>query len=90
MLATRVAKLPEGKDWEYEVKWDGYRIEAVKDGKSVRLFSRRGATYTDKFKSVTKAVADILPGEGFGSCCPTTALSTTRSSRTSAPRDLAD
>jgi len=34
MLATRVAALPEGSDWEYEVKWDGYRIEAVKDGKT--------------------------------------------------------
>jgi bifunctional non-homologous end joining protein LigD len=59
MLATRVAELPEGGDWEYEVKWDGYRIEAIKDGKTVKLFSRRAASYTDKFKSVTKAVADI-------------------------------
>ena len=23
-----LAKLPEGPDWEYEVKWDGYRIPA--------------------------------------------------------------
>src|SRR4051794_2592626 len=59
MLATRVAKLPEGSDWEYEVKWDGYRIEAVKDGNTIRLLSRRGANYTDKLKSVAKAVADI-------------------------------
>ena len=59
MLATRVAELPQGPDWEYEVKWDGYRIEAVKDGKTVRLLSRRGANYTDKFKPVTQAVADI-------------------------------
>jgi bifunctional non-homologous end joining protein LigD len=59
MLATRVAKLPEAADWEYEVKWDGYRIEAVKDGPSVRLFSRRGANYSDKFQSVTKAVTTI-------------------------------
>src|SRR5205809_1087172 len=32
MLAIRVAELPEGADWEYEVKWDGYRIEAIKSG----------------------------------------------------------
>ena len=30
MLATRVQKLPTGPGWEYEVKWDGYRIVAVK------------------------------------------------------------
>jgi bifunctional non-homologous end joining protein LigD len=59
MLATRVEKLPEGAVWEYEVKWDGYRIEAVKDGAAVRLFSRRGANYSVRFKTLTKAVGAI-------------------------------
>jgi bifunctional non-homologous end joining protein LigD len=34
-----VQKLPEG-DWPYEVKSDGYRALAFKDGKDVRLVSR--------------------------------------------------
>jgi DNA ligase D-like protein (predicted ligase) len=59
MLATRVPELRVGSQWQYEVKWDGYRIEAIKDGANVHLFSRRGASYTDKFKSVTKAVQKI-------------------------------
>ncbi|HSU56707.1 MAG TPA: non-homologous end-joining DNA ligase [Candidatus Dormibacteraeota bacterium] len=59
MLATRVAELPEGPDWEYEVKWDGYRIQAIKEGSTIHLFSRRGATYTDKFKTITKAATGI-------------------------------
>lgn len=59
MLATRVRELPVGAEWEYEVKWDGYRIEAVKDGPVVRLLSRRGSDYSERFKSVTKAVAGI-------------------------------
>ena len=59
MLATRVGTLPEGAEWEYEVKWDGYRIEAVKDGATVRLFSRRGADFSERFKAVTKAVGVI-------------------------------
>lgn len=59
MLATRVETLPEGAEWEHEVKWDGYRIEAAKDGSTVRLFSRRGADYTERFKVVTKAVESI-------------------------------
>ena len=59
MLATLVRELPEGREWEYEVKWDGYRIEAIKDGNQVRLLSRRGADYSDKFKTVSKAVSEI-------------------------------
>ena len=59
MLATRVQKLPAGPEWEYEVKWDGYRIVAVKSGATAQLFSRRGASYTDKFRAVTRAVAGV-------------------------------
>jgi bifunctional non-homologous end joining protein LigD len=39
MLALPAEKLPEG-DWLYEVKLDGYRALAFKDGKEVRLASR--------------------------------------------------
>jgi bifunctional non-homologous end joining protein LigD len=39
MQALSVDKLPEG-DWLYEVKLDGYRALAFKDGKEVRLVSR--------------------------------------------------
>jgi ATP-dependent DNA ligase len=40
MLAKLVRTLPEGAEWEYEVKLDGYRLEAVKSGDKVRLYSR--------------------------------------------------
>ena len=36
MKALPVEKLPEG-DWLYEIKHDGYRALAFKDGKNVRL-----------------------------------------------------
>jgi bifunctional non-homologous end joining protein LigD len=39
MKALPVEKLPEG-DWLYEIKHDGYRALAFKDGKDVRLVSR--------------------------------------------------
>ena len=39
MLATSASALPVGPEWTYEVKWDGYRALATKDGASVRLVS---------------------------------------------------
>jgi bifunctional non-homologous end joining protein LigD len=39
MKALPVENLPEG-DWLYEIKFDGYRALALKEGKDVRLVSR--------------------------------------------------
>ena len=36
MMAVSAATLPDGADWSYEVKWDGYRAQAVKHGPSSR------------------------------------------------------
>lgn len=59
MLAKLVRTLPEGAEWEYEVKLDGYRLEAVKSGDKVRLYSRRGNDFTKKFTRIAKQVANI-------------------------------
>src|SRR5205814_4844349 len=59
MLATPVEKLPDGSDWEYEVKWDGHRIEAVKHGDHVRLYSRKGKDQTSVFRTIAEAVSRI-------------------------------
>jgi bifunctional non-homologous end joining protein LigD len=40
MLLLRTEKLPEGSDWAYELKLDGYRAIAYKSGKKVFLRSR--------------------------------------------------
>jgi len=44
MKALPVEKLPEG-DWLYEIKFDGYRALAFKEGKDVRLVSRNKKTF---------------------------------------------
>ena len=69
MLARLVRTLPEGPDWEYELKLDGYRLQAIKDGEKVRLLSRRRNDFTRKFAKIAthvskiKARSVILDGE---------------------------
>lgn len=61
MLLRRVSRLPEGPEWQYEVKWDGYRMQAMKQGATVRLISRNGADYSRRFPEVAQAVARLRP-----------------------------
>ena len=53
---------PEGAGWFHEIKFDGYRIVAVKDGGAVTFFSRTGLDWTAKFASLAPAIA-ALPCE---------------------------
>jgi DNA ligase D-like protein (predicted ligase) len=61
MLARSAAILPTGADWSYEVKWDGYRVIAVKDGARVRLLSRNAKDLTRDYPRVTAAIAQLRP-----------------------------
>ena len=40
MLATLVGAPFDDPDWLFEVKWDGFRVEVVVDGDTVRLWTR--------------------------------------------------
>src|SRR5262245_19105047 len=40
MLAKRVAELPDGPDWIFEPKWDGFRALVFRDGDELLLQSR--------------------------------------------------
>ena len=58
MLARLADKLPVAPAWSYEVKLDGYRCIAVKDGSRITLNSRR-ATHGTKYPGVIAAVAAL-------------------------------
>lgn len=69
-LAKMVSKVPSGDNWLYEVKYDGYRILAYIEENTVRLISRNGHNYTDKFKEIADTLiafansrATVLDGE---------------------------
>jgi len=58
-LAQLVTKPPQGKDWIHEIKFDGYRIQAhVVNGK-VKIFTRRGHVWTDKYKSLARILENM-------------------------------
>jgi hypothetical protein len=44
-----------------EVKWDGYRVIARKDGERVRLWARTTSDYTNAFTRIRDALAARLP-----------------------------
>ncbi|MDF1494078.1 DNA ligase D [Caproiciproducens sp. CPB-2] len=61
-LARLVSTVPKGEDWLYEVKYDGYRILAFVEGNSVRLQTRGGSDYTDRFPEVANSLIDLAAG----------------------------
>jgi len=48
MLLLRTDRLPEGTGWQYEVKLDGYRAQAIKTGGRVQLRSRNAKDFTTR------------------------------------------
>jgi len=58
-LATLVDEPPQGEDWIHEVKYDGYRILARLQNGKVRLMSRNGKDWTERFAHVASAVKKL-------------------------------
>jgi bifunctional non-homologous end joining protein LigD len=57
-----VVRPPAGPGWLHEIKHDGYRIIARKQGESVGLWSRYGADFTDRLPRIVEAIGS-LPAE---------------------------
>ena len=55
-LATLVDVVPSGGDWQYEIKFDGYRLLTRVDGDSVRCFTRNGNDWSAKLPALVDAV----------------------------------
>ncbi len=58
-LATLTNKIPSGKNWLYEIKYDGYRMLAYKQNGEIKIFSRNNKDYTNKFKPLIKSLKKI-------------------------------
>ena len=58
-LPTKTDKLPSGGLWLHEIKHDGFRIIARKDGARVRLYSRPGNDFTRRFPLIVETLARL-------------------------------
>ncbi len=59
-LPRSAKKPPAGPGWIHEIKHDGFRIIAVRDGARVRLLTRKGIDLARRFAQIAAAVA-VLP-----------------------------
>ena len=63
-LALSRKQLPEGDEWSYEQKWDGFRAIAFVDGDEVDLRSRNGKPLTRYFPELTMPIGRyVVDGE---------------------------
>ena len=58
-LPTSAPQPPSGDEWLHEIKHDGFRVIARKDGASVRLYSRPGNDLTKRFPLIVKGLAQL-------------------------------
>ena len=68
-LATSITKPPNGDRWIHEVKFDGYRVQVHIANDAVKIFTRRGHDWTNRFKKIAadawhiNAKSAIIDGE---------------------------
>jgi bifunctional non-homologous end joining protein LigD len=72
-LPSPAAKPPDGAGWLHEIKHDGFRVIARKDGAKVRLYSRPGNDLTYRFPLIVESLARLRPRsctiDGEAVCC---------------------
>jgi ATP-dependent DNA ligase len=54
-VPTRSTIVPSGPDWLHEIKYDGYRLRLERDGDRVRLITKGGYNWTDRYPWIVKA-----------------------------------
>jgi ATP-dependent DNA ligase len=59
MECALVSALPEGSDWTYEVKLDGYRAIGVRTSRDSILYSRNHKNFNKRFPQIAGALGDL-------------------------------
>jgi ATP-dependent DNA ligase len=59
MECALVSRLPEGPEWTYEVKFDGYRTIGVKTSREALLYSRNGKNFNKRYSYLAEALVEL-------------------------------
>jgi bifunctional non-homologous end joining protein LigD len=59
MQCKLVTALPAGEEWQYELKWDGYRALGSKSAEGTALFSRQQKSFAGTFRTIYEALAEL-------------------------------
>ena len=54
-IPTKATSVPTGPDWLHEIKYDGYRLRLERDGRGVRLMTRGGYNFADRYPWIVEA-----------------------------------
>lgn len=60
-LALLKSKPPQGDEWSYEIKWDGYRIAVHIEPNRIRIITRGGHDWTHRFPGIADAAKALGP-----------------------------
>ena len=51
--------VPAGDDWQHEIKFDGFRVQARIIGKTIELYSRRGSRFSRRFPRLVEVLGEL-------------------------------
>jgi ATP-dependent DNA ligase len=58
-IPTKATSVPTGPDWLHEIKCDGYRLRLERDGRGVRLMTRGGYNFADRYPWIVEAARKV-------------------------------
>jgi ATP dependent DNA ligase domain len=64
-LTQLVDAAPDGNQWLHEIKYDGFRMHARLDHGDVRLLTRNGLDWTNKYPQIAAAVAALPARQAY-------------------------
>src|ERR1700730_8970042 len=64
-LATLIDKVPSGERWVHEIKFDGYRVQVHLRDAAVKVFTRRGNDWTNRFRKIAGDAWHINAGSAI-------------------------
>jgi bifunctional non-homologous end joining protein LigD len=64
-LATEIERVPSGERWIHEIKFDGYRVQLHVAHEAIKIFTRRGHDWTDRFRKIADEAWHIAAGSAI-------------------------